>query len=361
LNKKIATLIAQALGLKVEDFGLGSFVRVSPTEAYEFATVTGASYCTNASFPFSPRPFSKIFGAALESSYTSGMLDQGIARYTTPQLIETRPYLANGTKDLYPLVIKNESDYRLALTRIIKEHPNPENVVVYRIESWKKGGGLEPILEYLAVLQFMARGFVTENQAPLSARLGSPDFIAFRCTELNADLHETLGLAAGTSLARINAYFAIENSTSRKFTAQDTDASNGQIVVGEAKVGGVDGFSQLDKYTSSGYFTSSVFLTDGFKQDTTGTHQTLSTANFTRPLTNTSLPASPISVDAGYSKWLEKQVLTHLIFAMPLEQRDRLLQSFSAKFHTESIQEVLAKQHRRVILEMIGKHTSTTA
>lgn len=358
MNKKIATLIAEALDRKVDDFGLGPFVKVSPTEAFEFATVTGASYCTNATFPFSPRPFSKVFGAALSSSYTSGMLDQGHARYTTPQLLETRPYIAQGPKDLYPLVIKDEKDYRQALAQIIKEHPDPENVVVYRIESWKKGGGLEPILEYLAILQFMAMGFITENQAPLSASLGSPDFLAFRFDELNSDLYETIGVVEGTSLARINAYFTMETSIRGKRSPADEMVSGNHIVVGEAKVGGAEGFSQLDKYASSGFFTSSVFLTDGIRRSPVSQHQTLSTFNFTRPLSTASIPVDPSPVSAAYSKWLEQQVLTHLIFAMPIAQRVRLLQSFGSRFHTESIHEVISKQDRRGILEMIAKNTS---
>jgi hypothetical protein len=323
LEKRLAQYFAELVGSKVEQNEFGNFVTVSPAIAYEFSVFTGAAYCTNADFPFSAKPFSKIFGKAMDFRFTSSMFDRGEQRYSFENLDLKYPFISVGDKRVFFKAYSNELDLKQFRARLCEEDPLHNDTLIARIEYWKSGFGLEPLLEYSAARALIGQGYIVENQTPLSSKLGSPDFLAFKSHELQKELSEALLFPYGFSLASVNAHHQLNwpKSTDGAFSTQES-----LVVVGEAKVGGSKATGQIQKYLDSGFFDMALFLTDSCSQKGNSSYLELCTDNFRRQLSIPKFGSTKRSKDGhAYEAWLSTVTLSHVFFAAPKRVQDKLL------------------------------------
>ena len=97
-------------------------------------------------------------------------------------------------------------------------------------------------------MYFNSRGYITENQIPLSHQLGSPDFGGYGISNF-IDCHDDyFKFSSGFNL--------IELSMIRSFGQKINKTGNleNNIVVGEAKTSSSSMKKQLEKYLSSYFF-----------------------------------------------------------------------------------------------------------
>jgi hypothetical protein len=341
LEKLVAEFLATVLGLRVQQNEHGFFIKVSPSIAYEFSVFTGAAYCTNPDFPFSAKPFSKIFGKALEFSFTSSMFDRGVARYSFENLLQKYPFIASGEKRIFFKAYSEESQLRNFRELLCAVDPFSSDILLFRIEYWKTGFGLEPLLEYAASKALIDNGYIVENQTPLSSRLGSPDLLAFRSQPLQKLLSSFLGLPPGFSLASLSSHFYLAlPKHERTITSRSDDDSI--VVVGEAKVGGAKANKQIKKYLDSGYFDLALFLTDSCSNSVDHEWFELCTNGFTQQFPLPNLQGSRrTEIGKEYLKWLTTVTLSHLFFGVPRERQETFLDKLGAKASSTQIPEFI--------------------
>lgn len=347
VQQSIARLLAESFEQQTALLGDFETLTLEPFEAYELSAITGAAYLNNVDFPTSVRPFSKLFGEAHSLVFTSGMFDRGIDRYTPERLCAKYPFLATGRKTVVPVAFDSEQEMSEIRNKLFETAESPQDLLILRIENWKKGYGLEPFLEYLATRVFKAHGYIVENQAPISAAVGSPDFLAFRLASLNQDLLEVCGISAGQSLVGL----AVRNEIPQvPITLTDSKASD-FVVVGEAKVGGASGSKQLDKYMLTGYFDSGVFLTDSLSSSSSRYTQ-LSTALHRRAL-DYPFRESMISTKASayYRRWLEVVALSYLYVGLPATRRESLREALGLRGGDGDVPAAIAAMPRIEFLE----------
>ncbi len=347
VQHSVARLLAESFGQQTKLLGHFESLTLDPFEAYELSAINGAAYLNNVDFPISVRPFSKLFGAAHSLELTSGMFDRGIDRYTPEKLCAKYPFLSIGRKTVVPVAFDSEQELSEIRSRLFETAESPQDLLILRIENWKKGFGLESLLEYLAARVFMAHGYIVENQAPVSATVGSPDFLAFRLASLNQDLLEVCGISPGQSLIGL----ALRNEIPQVAkTLADSTASD-YVTVGEAKVGGASGSKQLDKYMATGYFDNGVFITDSLSSSSSRYAQ-LSTAFHQRALEYPfKEPTSPTKASASYRKWLEVVALSYLYVGLPATRRENLRGALGLRGGDEGVPTAIAALPRIEFLE----------
>lgn len=318
----VISYLSRVLGFPPATDKYGNFIEVSAGTAYDFSVFTGAGYCNNPDFPFSARPFSKIFGKALELTLTSSLFDRTSPRYAFENLVMRYPFIATGTKRIYVKAFESESDLRDFRGNLCKSLPDSENCLVMRVEIWKRGFGLEPLLEFSAGQVFTKLGFIVENQTPLNAALGSPDFLAFRAKSLQSLLSENAKVSGGHSLARISAHSFLPLSETLAPSTEATDL----VIVGEAKVGGAKANSQILKYLASNFFDHAIFLTDSCSTSIPLEFFEYCTAGFTKVLEFREPPEKPkLARDQKYFEWLGVVTLMHYFMGKRSEIRAEFL------------------------------------
>ena len=173
----IVEIICNSFGYKKKQTEIGSGVELPPYDAFLFSLITGAGYLENKIFPYTPKGHFKIFHNALSYKMVTGLFENYSFRTTPFYLNKSRPYLFNGNKTIIPVEFNNEKELNSKLDTIC-ENSNTD-ILILRVETHKKGNGLESFLEYLACRYFNEMGYITENQIPLFPTVGCPDFGAF--------------------------------------------------------------------------------------------------------------------------------------------------------------------------------------
>ena len=293
---------------------LGDAVKMDYYNAFLYANVTGAGYLDNYVMPFTPKGLMKIFYNAFNYNFVTGIFDNATLKYSPYNLSLTREYLFNGDKYIIFVEFESEEELRTKLKEYIKicneKNISSTDFLIQRIEKSKVGNGMESFLEYLACEKFKEKGYVVENQIPLAATVGSPDFGGYSLYFLNK--YENFNALFPTG------YHIIELALLRfKNNINQGNQINAGNIVGEAKTSTLKMASQLEKYLNTGLFET------GFEMHPSKANPTydrfgllsLSTDNIIKisyPETITNYENADYSIDE-YEKWLSNYLKFYLL------------------------------------------------
>lgn len=249
-GQEVIDILHNSFGYSQVETPLGKGVEMTAYDAFIFSSITGAGYLENKIFPFTPKGQMKVFQNVFENKFVTGLLENYSFRCSPFYLNKTRDYLFQGNKIIVPLEFCDEVELRRKLD-LLPESKNTQFVIL-RLETYKKGFGLEPFLEYLACRYFNSLGYITENQIPLFPTVGSPDFGGFK----NYSGFELSGLGLFNKGFNI-----LELSLIRIFHSVEVFQSfdnKPHIIVGEAKTSTTNINKQLQKYIDTGLFDEAI-------------------------------------------------------------------------------------------------------
>lgn len=230
------------------DFGRG--VKISARDAFIYSAVTGAGYLENRIYPFTLKGILKLFYNAFNYKIVSGLIDQKSFKNSPYLLSRKRNFLTNGDKILIPIEFKTESELLVKMKNIYEKAERPEDILIQRIETSKKGNGMEPFLEFLTSDFFRREGFIVENQVPLGHSMGSPDFAGYVIPEFIEKIHEYGFLGK-------SGFHVFELAMIRSFKSpifSEKTIINTEFIVGEAKTGTTQMEKQIEKYLTTNLF-----------------------------------------------------------------------------------------------------------
>ena len=243
-SEDIINILSKSFGYKKTKTAIGFGVNLSAYDAFIFSIITGAAYLDNKIYPYTPKGHLKIFHSAMSYKMVTGLFENYSLRTTPYYLSKSKPYLFEGDKTIIPVEYNNEKELKSKLD-LLCENINT-NILILRVETYKKGNGLEPFLEYMTCKNFNELGYVTENQIPLFPTVGSPDFAGFNI--------------AGEFLFE-KGFNVIELSLLRLFPRKIKDEivkNDLNFVVGEAKTSTFSISKQLNKYINTGLFNEAI-------------------------------------------------------------------------------------------------------
>jgi hypothetical protein len=218
-------------------------------EAFIFCNVTGAGYLDNFVFPFSPKGLMKLFYNAFDFKFVSGVFEKTSLRYTPLLLSKAKPFLFDSQyKYIIPIEFNSEIELQSILERAFDKIEKPTDYIIMRIETSKKGNGLESFMEYLAGEYFKKQGFIVENQVPLAHAIGSPDFGGYDLSNIQTATQKYLPY--GFHIIEL-AMLRLNNKVT-KYKISNNYPYN--LIVGEAKTSTKIMDSQLRKYLDTGLF-----------------------------------------------------------------------------------------------------------
>ena len=250
-SKKIIKILNKNFGFKIVETPFGEAVEMNAREAFIYSSVTGAGYLDNPIYPFTPKGLVKLFYNAFDYKFVSGFFDNGVLKNTPRKLIEAKPFLGTGTKFIVPIDFNSEVNLTKKLQEIYSNIDNPTDYVIQRVETSKKGNGLEPFVEYLAAEYFRKKGYIVENQVPLAHSLGSPDFAGYGLSDYLEKINSSNFLSS-------TGFHIIELSMISSFGHEVSVSScdeGGDFIVGEAKTSTTQMAKQIDKYLKTGLFS----------------------------------------------------------------------------------------------------------
>lgn len=254
-SSDVVEILSGSFGFNKVSTNIGQGVRLSPYDAFIFSLITGAGYLENKIFPYTPKGHFKIFQHALSFKMVTGLFENYSFRTTPYYLNQTRPFLFKGEKTIIPVEFETEKELYSKLN-LICEHSNPE-IIILRVETYKKGNGMEPFLEYLACMYFNKLGYITENQIPLFPTVGSPDFGGFNFAK---------------EILFEGGFNVVELSLIRLFPQKISSIHLKQrlhLIVGEAKTSSRSLSSQLNKYLNTGLFNEGIEIMTQKNKSTT--------------------------------------------------------------------------------------------
>ena len=172
----IVDIISNSFGYKKIQTQIGPGFELPAYDAFVFSLITGAGYLENKIFPYTPKGHFKIFHSALSSKMVTGLFENYSLRTTPYYLNKSRPFLFKGNKTVIPVEFNNEKELQLKLDKIC-ENSNTD-ILILRVETYKKGNGLESFLEYMHLSILIERLYNRESNTSFST-VGSPDFGGF--------------------------------------------------------------------------------------------------------------------------------------------------------------------------------------
>lgn len=234
---------------------IGDAIKMSPFEAFIFANITGARYLNNNVFQFTPKGLMKTFRSAFEYDFVNGLYEGTFPKYSPLKLSSKYPFLFNEEKFVFPIEFTSEDQLSRKIKeyekKILEDGSSPLNFIYLRIETRKKGNGMEPFLEYLVCEYFARKGFMVENQIVLTHDIGSPDFGSFKIGLCKVEKGTRKGFhIIELALLRLN--------KSSSFFVENIDFS---AVVGEVKTSTNNVKDQIMKYMSSSLFNIGFEIT----------------------------------------------------------------------------------------------------
>lgn len=235
---------------EIVDTPLGLAVKMPAKDAFIYSSITGAGYFDNPVYPFTPKGLLKLFYNAFNYKFVSGIFDNGVLKNTPHILSQAKSYLFTGDKYIVPIEFESEEHLVHILKGRSGDLDGKENYIIQRIETSKKGNGMEPFMEYLTAEYFKHLGYIVENQIPLAHSIGSPDFAGYGLSEVISKINH-YGFLSGEG------FHMIELSLIRNFKSGEPKARSNvthDFIVGEAKTGTSQMSKQLEKYLDTGLF-----------------------------------------------------------------------------------------------------------
>jgi hypothetical protein len=252
-SQEIIEVLKKLIGGEDVETPLGRGLSIDAREAFLFCAIAGGSYFENQIFPFTPKGLLKVFYNANDFNLVTGIFDNSLLKNTPHYITEQRTYIKDQLKVIVPIDIESEASMRLKIRNIYGLDGFDSNLILFRVDVSKKGFGLEPFMEYLSCKYFTNLGYVTENQIPLSHKLGSPDFGGYTLEKIQ-DLVSSSGLLP-------RGFNVLELAMLRTFPLSGSGSiikSKNQLIVGEAKTSTTIMEAQLKKYLSSGFFNFGI-------------------------------------------------------------------------------------------------------
>lgn len=310
LNSRLIVSILQNL-IKGElvNTPLGKGLLVNPRDAFLFSSITGAAYFENQIFPFTPKGLLKVFYNAHDYNLVTGIFDNATLKNTPRYIVEDRTYILDDPKIIVPLEIQNESNLRVQLKNSYGQNGFDNNLLILRVDTSKKGYGLEPLMEYIACMHFTKLGYITENQIPLTYKLGSPDFSGYSIRHIQTAIKNSGLLPGGFNI--------LELAMLKSFPLRSISEKNlipSDLIVGEAKTSTTSMIKQLNKYIGSGLFDTGIEIHPSKSEASVPTVGIMNLQNdevvYIPPVVNKSHATSQ---QINYKKWLETYFNSYLI------------------------------------------------
>lgn len=323
-TKEILAIFKSNFEYPIVQTPIGEAVQMDAINAFLFSNITGAGYFDNPTFLFSPKGTQKTLREAFQYNLVTGIYNGAELFYSPSELASRRPYLFKGKKfvvfkeftDECQLAEDLQDEYDL----LIEKGHNPTDYIIARIEASKNGNGMEPFLEYLACEYFKKRGYIVENQVPLAATVGSPDFGGYHISNSNLGFHIN-----ELALIRITKNFDITKSLT-------VDS----IIVGEAKTSTTIMEKQLRKYLNTELFSTGYEL---HPDKPTPSIDSFGLLNISRTFNTQVIEPARAYVPIGktpydrkeYIGWIHQYIKFYLIANLTQSEFSRLLQERTGK------------------------------
>lgn len=297
---------------------LGKAVKMDAISAFLYANVTGAGYLDNPTFLFSPKGTQKILREAFQYNLVTGIFNGANLYYSPLLLAEKKPYLFQGEKFLVFKDVNKEYKFAEELQDeyddLLEKRECPTDYVISRIEVTKNGNGMEPFLEYLACEYFKQQGYVVENQIPLQAAVGSPDFGGYLVEGLSSGFYLN-------ELALIRLTKNIKLIDNLKVIS---------MIVGEAKTSTTIMEKQLRKYLDTGLFAKGYEMHPDKEQPSI---QSFGLFNIgpkfdiqcQEPRTKYNSPQIDFQKATEYSRWIKNYIKFYLLANFTQEELNAIL------------------------------------
>ncbi len=308
-SQEIIEILKNLIGGVDVETPLGRGLSVDPREAFLFCSIAGGSYFENQIFPFTPKGLLKVFYNANDFNLVTGIFDNASLKNTPYYIVEQRTYIKDSSKVIVPIDIDSEASLRLKIKKAYGSEGFDPNLILFKVDLSKKGFGLEPLMEYLSCKYFTNLGYVTENQIPLSHKLGSPDFGGYALKKIQDVVFESGLLSRGFNVLELAMLRTFPISSSIKITE-----SRSELIVGEAKTSTAYMENQLIKYLTSGYFNFGIEIHPTKEKPSNPAFGLLRLENFSlvyegpkSQITNKNLNQE------AYKKWLEAYFNSYLL------------------------------------------------
>lgn len=253
-------IIKQNFNYVIVNTSFGDAIKMSPKDAFIYSCITGAGYLDNPIYPFTPKGLHKLFYNAFDYKFVTGIFDNLVLKHTPYILSQAKPFLFQGDKFIVPIEFNRERDLQKELKSKFDTIKNPLDFIIQRIETSKRGNGMEPFLEFLTAEYFKNKGYIVETQIPLAHSIGSPDFGGYGLKESIEQINAFTSLKGGFHLIEL-ALLRINNDIS---ICKDIIAN--ELIVGEAKTGPSNMLKQLKKYLDTALFDKGFEIYPSKKQ-----------------------------------------------------------------------------------------------
>ena len=308
-SQEIIEVLKKLIGGEDVETPLGRGLSIDAREAFLFCAIAGGSYFENQIFPFTPKGLLKVFYNANDFNLVTGIFDNASLKNTPHYIVEQRTYIKDSPKVIVPIDIDSEASLRLKIRHVYGLDGFNPNLVLFKVDVSKKGFGLEPFMEYLSCKYFTCLGYVTENQIPLSHKLGSPDFGGYALEKIQ-DLVSNSGLLP-------RGFNVLELAMLRTFPASRSIAntkSKTQLIVGEAKTSTTIMEAQLKKYLSSGFFNFGIEIHPTKEKPSNPSFGLLRIHEFNLVYEEPLMPLASATLGQEiYKKWLEAYFNSYLL------------------------------------------------
>lgn len=248
----VINILQKNFGFKKIVLPIGDAIIMNSYDAFIYSTVTGSPYLNNEFYPLSLSGLMKIFNSAFSPSFITGLYQNSNLHYTPDYFKYKIDNIDVGKKYIVPIEIESEKDYLKQVREIklqcLKSDINYHSILLQRIEKFKNGYGMEPFLEYITSKYFSLRGYVVENQFPLSHSLGSPDFGGFKVSKAPIYINNKFNQDKGFNIIEL----AMARMFGSKIELKKIEPS--EFIVGEAKTSTTIMEDQLFKYYNTGLF-----------------------------------------------------------------------------------------------------------
>ena len=251
LNKENILNIFETNNLgKIVETNFGKAIELDNYNAFLLSCLTETGYVINKNYSLNFYGLLKVFNSAYKYSLIAGIYNnQGNIefKFNPNNIINKYPFIVEGkNKIILPFEFANEISFRKILAEIYDNEKNYNDYLVLRIDTSKKGFGLENLLEYFCSEFFKSKSFLVETQVPISHGSGVPDICIY------SNIISDVGINI-IELSMINTFKKKINLKSKEINFQNN--------VGEAKaLSSIDVNKRLKKYLDTKLFDKSFTL-----------------------------------------------------------------------------------------------------
>jgi len=340
----------ETIGESLNSTSEGEVVTLSSREALVFSAQAGGLYVFADGKTFAPKDLLKFFNRVSSFEPIWGVCD-GPDIVNSPRIwAQEHASLASGQKYVMPVELDDEQDMVTAIARVRENPKLADNTIIFRIESWKKGAGAEPFLEYAAGRVLRDFSTIVDTQVTIGATEGTPDVVACDLSDqLRLVMARRPDIQSGVALIELA---ALSFDYGRSFSLhEDHFAGLNQlcragVIALEAKTGNAAASDQIQKYLLTNLFSGVIELRDTPRSpdsEAVGVLQ-LSEAtggmDFVRNQSRGLQPRSDRQMD--FLRWFECQAIGHLLLNL---NSDQLTELFQERIGRPSVTETDAIVH----------------